>query len=127
MFDTHGLAHEPVMIVGRAWTWLRLLDRVRVNDAIGSLLAPLAQGADLDNVVARQNIARLVVITTTGSAPAVMETDAQLLRRYLLSFGRAAAGSRNRLLFDAWTAWPQIWTRRSTDTRCMAGAAISIS
>lgn len=99
-YDVGALETDPVVIVGQAWSYLRLLDRARVNDAIRAVLAPLANRSDLDAVVARQNLARL------ETAPGVPETDAQLLNRYLLSFDMASAGSASRLLFDAYTAWP---------------------
>lgn len=106
-YDTGNLVREPAMRIGRAVTKLRLLDRQRVNDVIKALFAPLAQRADLDNVAARQNVERLVIVPAAGNQPAIMESDASLLRRYLLSFERASAGSRNRYLYEAHTAWPQ--------------------
>lgn len=99
-YDVGNLETDPVVIVGQAWSYLRLLDRARVNDAVKAVLAPLAKGANLDAVVARQNIERL------ETAPGVDETDAQLLNRYFLSFDKASAGSASRLLLDAYTAWP---------------------
>lgn len=111
-FDVHPLETDPVATVGQAWSYLRLLDRARVNDAIKAVLAPYAQGADLDNVVARQGLARLVLAPATPTSAAVMETDVALLRRYLLSFERPSAGSRNRYLLEAWTAWPQMLDAR---------------
>ncbi|SNY94060.1 Phage-related baseplate assembly protein [Cohaesibacter sp. ES.047] len=107
-YEMEDQATDPAMIVGRAWSYIRLLDRGRVNDAIKSLLATTAQGADLDNVVASRNLMRLVVRPATADAPALMETDAQLLRRYLLSFDAPASGSAGRYLFDAYTAWPDM-------------------
>jgi phage-related baseplate assembly protein len=41
-----------------------------------------------------------------------MEDDASLLRRYLLSFDRGSAGSEDRYLYEAWTAWPQMGDAR---------------
>lgn len=99
-YDVGALETDPVVIVGQAWSYLRLLDRARVNDAVKAVLAPLAKGANLDAVVARQNIVRL------ETAPGIPETDAQLLNRYLLSFDKASAGSASRLLYEAYTAWP---------------------
>lgn len=95
-YDVAMLETDPAIIIGEAFNYLRLLDRARVNQAVRSVLAPLARGADLDNVAARVNIARL-----TG------ETDAQLLRRYLLAFDRPSAGSPSRYLYETYTAWPQ--------------------
>lgn len=53
---------DPVRFMSQVWANLRLLDRQRVNDAVKALLAPFSAGADLDNVVARQGLARLVVM-----------------------------------------------------------------
>lgn len=105
-FTAQTLASEPAIVMGRVTAYLRLVDRVRVNDAVRAVLAPLAKRADLDNVVARQGMVRL------ETAPGVPETDEQLFHRYLLSFGRASAGSVDRILFDAWTAWPAMWDAR---------------
>lgn len=106
-FNVERLRVDPTSIALRTIAYLRLLDRQRVNDVLKAVLAPLATGSNLDNVVARQGLERLVVIPPSGNTPAVMESDAALLRRYLLSFERHSAGSRNRYLYEAWTAWPQ--------------------
>lgn len=105
-FTAESLASDPAIVIGRVTAYLRLLDRAMVNNAIRAVLAPLAKKADLDNVVARQGVIRL------ETAPGVPETDEQLFHRYLLSFGRASAGSIDRILFDAWTAWPAMWDAR---------------
>lgn len=104
------LETDPVVIVSQAWSYLRLLDRQRVNDAITAVLAPLASGDDLDNVVARIGIERLTITEATSTTDAVMETDAHLLARYLLAFTRPAAGSADRYLYEAMTAWPEMLT-----------------
>ncbi|WP_336810935.1 baseplate J/gp47 family protein [Bosea sp. MMO-172] len=105
-YDVPDLETDPVIIVGQAWSYLRLLDRQRVNDGVRAVFAPLARGNDLDVVAARQNVQRLEI------SAGVFESDAQLLNRYLLSFGRASAGSADRLLFDAYTAWPAMLDAR---------------
>ncbi|MFK0384989.1 baseplate J/gp47 family protein [Agrobacterium sp. NPDC090273] len=107
VYDVQNLETDPAGIVGEAWSYLRLMDRQRVNDTFRSLLAAYAKGSNLDAVVAGRNIVRAVVAPATPSAAAIMESDDALLRRYLLSFDMAAAGSSGRYLFDAWTAWPQ--------------------
>jgi phage-related baseplate assembly protein len=107
-YDIEMLETDPAVFVGEAWAYVRLLDRARVNDGIRALLAPLAKKADLDNVVASVNIERLVITPATDSTPAVMETDEQLLRRYLLAYDRPSAGSADRYLYEAFTAWPQM-------------------
>ncbi|PWV97706.1 phage-related baseplate assembly protein [Hoeflea marina] len=111
-YDVEQLETDPVIIVGQAFAFLRLLDRQRVNDGIKALLATEAKGTNLDAVVARQNVERLTITPANGSTPAVMENDASLLRRYLLSFDRAAAGSRDCYLYQAFTAWPQMHDAR---------------
>lgn len=111
-YDVQGLETDPAAVVGQAWSYLRLLDRQRVNDAIKAVLAPYAVGNDLDNVAAAQGIERLTLVPADGDAPAVMESDAALLRRYMLSFERPSAGSRNRYLLEAWTAWPTMLDAR---------------
>lgn len=105
-YDVDALETDPIVILGQADAYLRLTDRQRVNDAIKAVLAPMSTGSNLDNLVARQGIARLTVVPASEGQPAIMETDAALLRRYLLSFDRPAAGSAGRYLFEAWTAAP---------------------
>lgn len=106
-YDVINLETSVAAILGQANSYVRLLDRQRVNDGIKGLLAPLAKDGNLDAIVAARNIERLVAVPGTGGAAALMEGDAALLRRYLLSFDAPAAGSVGRYLFDAWSAWPQ--------------------
>lgn len=111
-WNVGGLETDPAVIVSEAWTYLRLLDRQRVNDVIRAVLAPLAAGDDLDNIVARIGVERLTVVAGTDTTEAVMETDARLLQRYLLAFTRPAAGSTDRYLYEAMTAWPTMLAGR---------------
>lgn len=111
-YDVVTLKSDPAGILGEAWSYIRLLDRQRVNDALKALLAPLATGSNLDAIAASRNITRLTVISATANTAAVMESDTNLLRRYLLSFDKAAAGSRDRYLYEAWTAWPAMHDAR---------------
>lgn len=97
---------DPPRIAGRAFAYVRLLDRARVNDAIKAVLAAFARGADLDAIAASANVARLVVTPATDTAAAVMESDASLLLRYLAGFDRPSAGSRDRYVYEVLTAWP---------------------
>ncbi len=105
-YDTLDLETDPAVIVGEAWSYLRLLDRQRVNDGYRALLAPLATGSNLDVIAATRNVERLTVQPATSTTPAVMESDPSLLLRYMLSYDVPAAGSAGRYLFDAWSAWP---------------------
>jgi phage-related baseplate assembly protein len=107
-YDVGSLETDLIAVVGEPINYFRLLDRARVNDAVKAVLAPLATGADLDTVAARLGVERLVVQEATDTAPAVMESDGRLLTRYLLAFGRPSAGSADRYLYEAYTAWPQL-------------------
>ncbi|WP_186415405.1 baseplate J/gp47 family protein [Pannonibacter sp. P2PFMT1] len=106
-YDLQSLRSEPVAFIKRAFAYCRLLDRQRVNDAYLALLAVHASGSNLDSIAASRNIERLTVAAASGATPAIMEGDSSLLRRYLLSFDRPAAGSAGRYLYEAWRVWPQ--------------------
>lgn len=106
-FTEAEIETHPFIVVLRTWVYARGNDRQRVNDGITALLAPLAKGSNLDVLVASHNIGRLTIVPATPSTPAIMEGDEALLRRYLLSFDRPAAGSPDRYLYEAWAAWPQ--------------------
>jgi phage-related baseplate assembly protein len=97
---------DPAYKVLEAAAYRELLLRQRVNDAVQALLPAFARGSDLDALVARNGITRAVVVPASGQTPAVLETDAQLLNRYLLSFDRQGAGTRQRYLFEAHSALP---------------------
>ena len=107
-YDVGQLETDPFVIAAEAWSYLRRLDRERVNDAVRALLPAFSTGSDLDHLVAGANLVRLQVAPAdplTGR-PAVMESDAQLLRRYLAAFDAPAAGSIDGYIFRALTAWP---------------------
>lgn len=106
-FDEQKVQTNPAIVVARAWTWVRTLDRQRVNDGLRALLASLSTGTNLEALAAARNIARLTLLPAANGEPAIMESDAALLRRYLLSFDAPSSGSAGRYLFDAWSAWPQ--------------------
>ncbi|WHA40918.1 baseplate assembly protein [Agrobacterium larrymoorei] len=106
-YDVQSLETDPAGIVGEAWSYLRLLDRQRVNDGLKALLAPLSKGSNLDALVSSRNLARLIIVPATSNAAAIMEGDEALLRRFLLSFDAPASASAGRYLFDTWSAWPQ--------------------
>lgn len=96
-YDVQMMDSDPAMFVSQAFSFLRMLDRGRINDAVKAMLVAFAKGTNLDAIVARQGLVRL-----DG------ETDVQLLRRYLLSFERASAGSPNLYKFAAYSAFPNI-------------------
>ncbi|MCV6548560.1 MAG: baseplate J/gp47 family protein [Cohaesibacter sp.] len=111
-YTAQNLEGESTAALGEALAFVRTLDRGRVNDAIKALLPHLAEAGDLDNLVLRRRLKRLVVRAADGNRAALMETDAQLVRRYLLSFDAPAAGSVGRYLFDAVSAWPGLGDAR---------------
>lgn len=57
-------------------------------------------------------VERLIIVAATDKTAAVMESDARLLQRYLLAFTRPAAGSVDRYLYEAMTAWPEMMAGR---------------
>lgn len=107
-YDVETLEFDPVIIVGQAWAYLRLLDRQRVNDGIKSLFAFSALHADLDHLVASRNIQRILIREESEGVPALYENDAQLLNRYLLKADYPSAGSAGRMLYDAYTTFPEL-------------------
>lgn len=109
-YDVDVLETDPLVVISEAWAYVRLNDRARVNDAVRSVLAPLAQKDDLEQIVARVGVERLTITPSPdgGVTPAIMESDEQLLRRYLLAFDRPSAGSADRYKYEALTACPQL-------------------
>lgn len=105
---TAALESDPVVKLIEQFAFREMLLRLKVNDTARSLLAPFASGSDLDSVVARQGIVRRVLKPATDTAPAVMESDASLLRQYLLSFSTASAGSSDSYKFAVNEAWPGV-------------------
>lgn len=49
-YDVDRLRTSPAVIIGEAFSYLRLLDRARVNDAARAVLLPFSTGTDLDNL-----------------------------------------------------------------------------
>jgi phage-related baseplate assembly protein len=105
-YNFEGRDADPVAAVAQAWSFIRLLDRARVNDAVLAVLAPFATGSDLDAIVARQGLARLVVVPATETTAAITETDDRLRLRYYASFDRPSAGSPGKYIYETLTAWP---------------------
>jgi phage-related baseplate assembly protein len=94
-YDVQNLETDPIVVVSQPFSYVRLLDRARVNDALKAVLLPYAADTDLDNLVARNGVVRIAG-----------ETDDQLARRYLLSFERGASGSAANYLFHAYSVAP---------------------
>ncbi|WP_158874000.1 baseplate J/gp47 family protein [Antarcticirhabdus aurantiaca] len=125
-FDVESLETDPAIIAGEAFSQLRVYDRQIVNDAVRAVLAPSAKGADLDNIAAAAGVLRLVLVPVDPErgVAAVMESDASLLRRYLLAFDKAAAGSADRFVFEALTAWPALGRPENPGDVSVVGRAV---
>ena len=106
-YDVGDLEFDPIKIDQEAHAHRETLMRARVNSAVRAVLPAYAQGSDLDAIAARANVQRLVIEPATPDAPAVMESDAALLLRYLTSFAVPAAGSPDAYVYHAAKAWPQ--------------------
>jgi phage-related baseplate assembly protein len=107
-YDVGGLEFDPVKIDQEAHAHREMLMRARVNSAVRAVLPAYAQGADLDAIVARANVQRLVLTPAdpTNGTPAVVESDQALLVRYLTSFAVPACGSEDGYIYNAILAYP---------------------
>jgi phage-related baseplate assembly protein len=101
-----SLEQSPTNHILGAQAYGETILRKRINAAVRALLAIYSRSSDLDSLVARQGIQRLVLETDGDGVPTRYETDAALRRRYFLSFDRASAGSADRYLFEVFTAAP---------------------
>lgn len=91
------LESEPLNILAQENAYREVLLRQRVNDAARATMLPYANGADLDNLGALLNVARLIVTPADATAvppvAAVMESDARFRARIQLALeGFSTAG-----------------------------------
>ncbi len=91
------------------FAYREMILRSRINDAARATMLHYSHGADLDNLAVFHKLERLVITPEDNLAnpvvPAVMESDADFLRRILLSPDRyTTAGSEDSYLFHALTA-----------------------
>lgn len=111
-YDVGGLETDPIKIDQEAHAYRETLLRSRVNSAVRAVLPAYAQGADLDAIVARANVQRLVLVEAEDNPPdnvPIMETDRALLLRYLTTYGRPAAGSDDGIITRVLEAAPALW------------------
>lgn len=100
-----ALESDPLTKLLEENAYRELLLRQRVNEAALATLLAKAWGADLDQVVANYNVARLVITPATGDEPAVLESDDALRERAQMAFeGLSTAGPRNSYIFHARSA-----------------------
>lgn len=100
-----GLESDPVARQFLVFAYREMLMRQRANDSCHAVMPVFATGNDLDNIVARKNLYRLVVTPATDNTSAVMESDAALLRRFNLAYdGYTTAGSHESYIYHSLSA-----------------------
>lgn len=119
---TLELESEPITKLIQENAYRETVWRQRVNEAAQAVLLPYAKGADLEQIGARFNVSRLVIVPANPSAvppvAAVMEGDDSLRERIQMSMeGLSVAGPRNAYIFHA----------RSADGRVADASATSPS
>jgi len=119
---TLALESEPLTKLLQENAYRETLWRQRVNEAALAVMLPFAKGADLEQIGARFNVARLVITPANPSAvppvAAVMEGDDSLRERIQMAMeGLSTAGPRNAYIFHA----------RSADGRVADASCISPS
>lgn len=97
---------DPAYKVLEVAAFRELLIRQRVNEAIKAVTLAYAMDDDLDQLAARYNVQRLVLVpanpNTIPPTPAVMESNESLRRRVQLSFeGFSTAGPTGAYIFHS--------------------------
>lgn len=103
------LESEPLTKLLQDWSYKELLLRQRINEAVKALLLAHSEKADLDNLVAANNVERLVIqkedLSATPPVQAIMESDKDLRNRALLAWdGLSTAGPEGAYIFHALSA-----------------------
>lgn len=98
---------DPAVKVLEAGALRETVVRARVNDGIRAILPAFARDSDLDHIVAKANIERIILYAEDGVTVTFRENDTRLLQRYLLSFEAPAAGSEGGYLARALKAYPE--------------------
>ena len=120
MAATLALESEPLTKLLQESAYRETLLRQRVNEAALAVLLPFAKGADLEQIGARFNVSKLVIVPANPNAvppvAAVMEEDDSLRERIQMAMeGLSTAGPRNAYIFHS----------RSADGRVADASAIS--
>lgn len=100
---------DPAYKILEVAAYRELLIRQRVNDAAKAVMMAYATGADLDQIAANYDVARLLITpaddTTIPPTAAVYESDDEFRTRIILSLeGYTSAGSRGSYIFHALSA-----------------------
>jgi phage-related baseplate assembly protein len=117
---TLELESEPITKLLQENAYRETVWRQRANEVALAVLLPFARGNDLEQIGARYNVSRLVVIPANPNAVppvlAVMEEDDSLRERIQMALeGLSTAGPRNAYIFHA----------RSADGRVADATAVS--
>lgn len=97
---------DPAYKVLEVCAYREFLMRQRVNEAVKGVTLAYAEGSDLDQIAARYNVRRLVIVAanpnTIPPTAEVLEADDALRRRVQLSFeGFSTAGPAGAYIFHA--------------------------
>jgi phage-related baseplate assembly protein len=100
---------DPAYMILEACAYRELLVRQSANEAVQAVMLAYATGADLDQIGANYNVARLVITpeddTTVPPTPAVMETDDAYRARIPLSLeSYTTAGSSASYVYHGLSA-----------------------
>lgn len=109
-----GLETEPLTITLQENAYRELVLRNRINDAAKAVLLAYAVNEDLDQIGARHNVERLVVVPADPTAippvDAVMETDDRFRQRIQMAYdGLTIAGTYGAYAFHALTASGRVY------------------
>jgi phage-related baseplate assembly protein len=100
---------DPAYKILEVAAFREVMIRQRVNDAALAVMVAYATGADLDQIAANYNVARLLITpaddTTIPPTEAVYESDDDFRLRIILSLeGYTTAGSKGSYIFHALSA-----------------------
>lgn len=109
-----GLETEPLTITLQENAYRELVLRNRINDAAKAVLLAYAVNQDLDQIGARHNVERLIVVPADPTAippvDAVMETDDRFRKRIQMAYdGLTIAGTYGAYAFHALTASGRVY------------------
>lgn len=111
--DTLSRESEPAVKLLQVCAYRELLVRQRVNEAARAVMPAYARGSDLEAITARHHVYRQLIEpgdpTANPPVPPVYESDAELLRRWLLSLdGYSTAGPARAYVYHALSADPRV-------------------
>lgn len=109
-----GLETEPLTITLQENAYRELVLRNRINDAAKAVLLAYAVNEDLDQIGARHNVERLVVVPADSTAippvDAVMESDDRFRQRIQMAYdGLTIAGTYGSYAFHALSASGRVY------------------